>query len=222
MKKGLSALISIRVSVLSTLLLGIAVAMVTAAGLFSPAWAHHATGGVTPTTAIAGFMSGLAHPVIGLDHLTFVVASGLLAAVSSGGWMIPVAFVLSSLLGTGIHLLGWTLPLLEVVISGSVLLFGLLLARHQPISRNALMGLAAISGIFHGYAYGESIVGAAMIPLFAYFIGFATVQAGIALVTLAIARRLPIPEHSMPLNLRFAGFTLIGIGATFLSGAILG
>jgi len=28
--------------------------------------------------------------------------------------------------------------------------------------------LGAIAGLFHGYAYGESIIGAGMTPLFAY------------------------------------------------------
>ena len=39
-----------------------------------PALAHHALGGRIPSNFFEGFLSGLAHPVIGLDHLAFVVA----------------------------------------------------------------------------------------------------------------------------------------------------
>ena len=36
--------------------------------------AHHVMGGKTPTTFVDGFLSGLGHPVIGPDHLAFLLA----------------------------------------------------------------------------------------------------------------------------------------------------
>ena len=52
--------------------------------LITPAaWAHHPFGGQTPETFIQAFLSGVGHPVIGLDHLTFVIASGLVALTVS-------------------------------------------------------------------------------------------------------------------------------------------
>ena len=42
-----------------------------------PAHAHHPMGGATPANFSQGFLSGLAHPIIGLDHLVFVIAIGL-------------------------------------------------------------------------------------------------------------------------------------------------
>ena len=41
-----------------------------------PALAHHVMGGRMPATFGQGFLSGLGHPVIGLDHLAAVVAVG--------------------------------------------------------------------------------------------------------------------------------------------------
>ncbi len=38
------------------------------------AFAHHGMDGETPATLTQGLVSGLAHPVIGLDHLAFVLA----------------------------------------------------------------------------------------------------------------------------------------------------
>ncbi|PKO63289.1 MAG: urease accessory protein UreJ, partial [Betaproteobacteria bacterium HGW-Betaproteobacteria-17] len=35
------------------------------------ALAHHPMGGMTPQTLSQGLLSGLGHPVIGLDHLAF-------------------------------------------------------------------------------------------------------------------------------------------------------
>jgi hypothetical protein len=68
-------------------------------GFFSPAFAHHALGGKLPATAWEGFLSGLAHPVIGLDHLAFVVAIGLVAAGQPWRYGIPLGFVLAGLGG---------------------------------------------------------------------------------------------------------------------------
>lgn len=97
-----------------------------------PAFAHHALGGRLPATGWEGFLSGLAHPVIGPDHLAFVVAIGLIAARQPWRYGIPLGFVLAGLVGTGIHLAGWDpLGLTELVIASSVVLFGLLLAQSR-------------------------------------------------------------------------------------------
>lgn len=43
----------------------------------SPASAHHPLDGRLPANLFEGIMSGFGHPVIGFDHLAFVIASGL-------------------------------------------------------------------------------------------------------------------------------------------------
>ena len=67
-----------------------------------PVLAHHAIGGQTPGNLVDGFLSGLAHPVIGADHLVFVIAVGLLAALKNNkGILIPVAFVVATVAWSG-------------------------------------------------------------------------------------------------------------------------
>jgi urease accessory protein len=188
----------------------------------TPAFAHHPSGGETPLNAVQGFLSGLGHPVIGVDHLAFVIAAGLLAAVMGRGLMIPLGFVLASMVGTGIHLMAVDLPAPEFVISASVLLFGALLAMKNQPNTLIVTGLAALAGLFHGYAYGEAVVGAGMDAIVAYLIGFAAIQSAIAIGVHQIAKRLVGSSEAGALNLRFAGFTLAGVGAAFLSGVFLG
>lgn len=188
----------------------------------TPAFAHHPFGGETPLNAVQGFLSGLGHPVIGVDHLAFVIAAGLLAAVVGRGLMIPLGFVLASMVGTGIHLMAVDLPAPEFVISASVLLFGALLAMKNQPNTLIVTGLAALAGLFHGYAYGEAVVGAGMDAIVAYLIGFAAIQSAIAIGVHQIAKRLVGSTEAGALNLRFAGFTLAGVGAAFLSGVFLG
>ena len=189
--------------------------------LAAPAWAHHPFGGNTPTNAITGFLSGLGHPVIGLDHLAFVILMGLLAAVMGLGLAMPITFTVAALAGTGLHLMGINLPVPEAMISASVLLFGIFLAIKQQPAMPIMVTLAAIAGLFHGYAYGEAIVGADMGPLFSYLLGFATIQMVIGLGAHTIAKRLHPNTETGALNLRFVGFTFTGLGLAFLSGVIL-
>ncbi|NEP14497.1 MAG: hydantoin utilization protein A [Symploca sp. SIO2C1] len=189
----------------------------------TPAAAHHPFGGETPSNFFEGLLSGFGHPIIGPDHFAFVVAVGLLAAIKERGIFIPIAFVLTALAGTGIHLMSLDLPAPEVVISASVLLFGIMLALKNSPNSTVLIVLAAIAGLFHGYAYGEAIVGADMTPLVAYLTGFTLIQLAIALLAFQIGKSAIRQVTEQPtLVLRFAGFTIGGAGAAFLSSAILG
>ena len=183
-----------------------------------PASAHHMMGGQVPSNGFEGFMSGLAHPVIGLDHLAFVVASGLVAIGAARGWIVPVIFAIAALGGTGLHLQSWDLPFPELMVSGSVVLFGLLLAMGHQLPTVALGAIALVAGLFHGYAYGESIVGAGMVPLTAYLIGFTAIQLTIALGVRGVVQRLA--EGSIAQTLRYIGFAIVGAGAAFLASAL--
>ncbi|MDJ0715148.1 MAG: HupE/UreJ family protein [Prochloraceae cyanobacterium] len=206
--------------ILAQLAFAIAVTLLVIA---EPANAHHAIGGETPDNFIDGFLSGVAHPVIGIDHFAFVVAIGLLAALKKqGGIFIPVIFVLTTIVGTVIHLLSLDLPIPEIVISASVLSFGILLAMKDVPNLVYLIGSAAAAGIFHGYAYGEAIVGAQMTPLVAYLAGFALIQLAVAFLAFGVGKFTFKMAEQPSLNLRFAGFVISGAGAAFLSSAILG
>ncbi|MEA5420841.1 HupE/UreJ family protein [Spirulina sp. CCNP1310] len=188
------------------------------------AFAHHPFGGTVPSNALTGFLSGLGHPIIGIDHFAFVIATGLLAALwGRRGLIIPLAFVITTLAGTGLHLQNLDLPLAELVIAASVLGFGVLLALPQRVQWVGVAIAATIAGIFHGYAYGEAIIGAEMNPLIAYLAGFGVVQLGIAVGVFTLAQRFwPNLEQVKALPLRFSGFAIAGLGFAFLSGAILG
>ena len=187
----------------------------------SPALAHHPGGGEIPSNFVQGFLSGIGHPVIGIDHLVFVVAIGLLAALSKKlGMVIPVAFVAATALGTVIHLQSIDLPVPELIISASVLVMGIFLAQQKQVNWLIIAMVGAIAGIFHGYAYGEAIVGAETTALGAYLFGFCSIQLVISAIAFYVARS--IIKTPASLWLRFAGFTISGIGLAFVSNAILG
>lgn len=196
--------------------------------LGQPAIAHHPFGGETPNNFFEGFLSGLGHPVIGLDHFAFIVASGLLGAKFKQGFLIPVAFVLATMGGTGIHLQAINLPQTELIIALSVIIFGgLLVIKNDPFftsyfSTVIAATLAIIAGIFHGYAYGEAIIGAEMTPLVAYLAGFALIQLLISLSALAIGHIIytRFNPQNYPI-LRIIGIGITAVGFVFL-GKVFG
>mgnify|MGYP003627562684 CR=1 FL=1 len=144
------------------------------------ALAHHPMGGAIPATLWQGLASGVGHPVIGLDHLAFIVGMSMLALLTRAPRLVPLAFVAMTVVGTLIHLQAVTLPAAELVIAASVVLVGVLGLARARLPVIAAVGLFAAAGVFHGYAYGEAVVGAEASPIFAYLIGFAATQTAVA------------------------------------------
>ncbi|MGL6283345.1 MAG: HupE/UreJ family protein [Microcoleaceae cyanobacterium] len=188
----------------------------------TPVMAHHAMDNVTPDNWLTGFLSGLAHPVIGLDHLMFVVALGLIAAGSLAGLAIPASFLVAAMVGTIIHVNNINLPVPEVVIALSVIMTGLFLFKKLQVSPVGLISLAGIAGIFHGYAYGESIVGAGISPLISYLIGFTLIQLAIATGAMKLAEWINEKlAHSNWSGKQVLGLFIFGIGAVYFANAMI-
>jgi urease accessory protein len=182
-----------------------------------PALAHHPMGGATPQTFGEGFLSGLGHPVIGLDHLAFLLVAVLLVAALKGSarLLVPLAFVGATVAGTVLHLGAATIPMIETLVALSVVLGGVLAVTRRYPGAFALAAVFAVSGVLHGYAYGESIVGAEPTPLLAYLAGFAAIQYAVIVGGVLALDRLA--RHSEPASALLArGGSLL----TLLAGGL--
>jgi urease accessory protein len=196
-------------------LTGLALSLTLAMGM--PAEAHHMMGGRTPSTFMEGLLSGLGHPVIGLDHLAFVVAVGVAVGVSGLSLALPALFIVASMAGVAIHVGGANVPGAEALVAISVLIAGLMIAYGRSMQLGAWAALLAVGGLLHGYAFGESIFGAETSPLAAYLIGLAIIQAAIATSVALIARR----SVAGAVEPRLAGAAIAGIGIAILAGQFL-
>ncbi|HUF19318.1 MAG TPA: HupE/UreJ family protein [Burkholderiales bacterium] len=137
--------------------------------LFAPAlaFAHVDQGEIG-----GGFLSGMAHPVLGLDHVVAMVAVGLWGAQlgSPAIWVLPVTFPLVMAFGGLLGLLGVPIPAVEIGIALSAIVLGAMvaLAARPPLwVAGLLVGLFAI---FHGHAHGAELPEAA--NAIAYSVGF--------------------------------------------------
>ncbi|CAH0180507.1 HupE/UreJ family protein [Roseomonas sp. CECT 9278] len=183
-----------------------------------PALAHHPMGGEVPSTLWQGFASGIGHPVIGLDHLAFLLAAGVLAATLGArrGSLAVLAFVLGGLGGSLAHVAGIGFGPVEALVGLSVVAVGLaLLWRGVPA---ALVPAGfALAGLAHGHAFAEAIIGAEQGPLVAYLLALALTQAAIGLGAMLVARRIgaDAPRLRLPV-----GAVATVAGLVFLAGAL--
>jgi urease accessory protein len=196
---------------------------IQAAGLFlaaavlsiDPALAHHVMGGRMPATFADGLLSGLGHPIIGLDHFAAVIAVACLASACRAGWLLVAGFVVAMIAGVAVHVRGATVPAAEIMVALSVISLGAVLLRDRSLHTGAALGLFAAVGLIHGYALGESIYGAESSPLIGYFIGLAAIQTAVALAAMFGARTV-LQRQSGIQTLRLIGAGIAGIGLAVL------
>lgn len=181
-----------------------------------PALAHHPMGGTTPTTFWHGLLSGLGHPVIGLDHLAAIVAVGCLAATQPKGALLAAGYVVATMIGAAAHIGEATVPNAEVFVALSVVALGLVVFRKVPLRRDLVFAMFAAVGLINGYALGESIAGAEPTPIVAYFIGLAAIQTAIALAVMFGVRMLTTRAPLQLLAMRVIGAFAVGAGAAML------
>ncbi len=192
----------------------------------APAFAHHPMGGTVPATFAQGLLSGIGHPVIGLDHFAFLVALGLAAAFMRNVWAPPLAAVLGMAAGCLLAVGSVALPMVEPVVALSVLLLGGMVLFGRGLPAPAAAVLFAFAGLFHGAAYGAAVIGAEPTPIVAYLVGLAAVQMAITLGAAFLVRGVGKAASAAALQPRLAGAVCAGIGLAFavemLEGALLG
>jgi urease accessory protein len=184
------------------------------------ALAHHVMGGKVPVTFMQGLLSGLGHPILGLDHLAAVVGVGILAALLGRRVRPVLAFSAAMIFGVVLHLASANIPAAELLVGLSTLVIGGLVALRLSLGALPMAILFAAAGLVHGYALGESIVGAEASPLGAYLAGLLVIQTVIAVAAYAATIRI---QHRAPAfdraGMAAAGAIIALIGAATAAAA---
>lgn len=169
----------------------------------------HATGDVG-----GGFVSGLTHPIFGLDHLVAMVAVGVWGAQLGMPMKLalPLAFPLMMAVGALLGMAGAPLPGLELGVSLSAVALGVAVFLNWRPSQAVAVALVAVFAAYHGHAHGGELDPSAS-PA-AYSAGFLLMTgllhlAGIGVGELARALREPA------LGFRVAGGAVAAVGALF-------
>lgn len=188
----------------------------------TPAWAHHPMGGTTPGTLAEGLLSGLGHPILGLDHFAVLIGVGLVASRFPRGLLLPPLFVLAMIIGAGLHTTGVDLPQGSALVALSVIVVGLTGAAPSRVPLPMSGGLFVFAGLVHGHALAEAIIGAEPTPLAAYFVGLVAIQSGLSLATIFLVRRIrgrSSEAAPAPLQLASLAVASVGVGTLLLNSA---
>jgi len=201
--------------------LGAAAAFLVGSAL--PALAHHVMGGKMPGTFGQGFLSGLGHPVIGIDHLLFIVGAGLLAGMLGRPLLLPLALVVGAWVGAALHLAGLSIGFNEAAIVVTVALMAAAVIAGPRFPAVPLAALVGVAGLFHGYAYAETIFGAEPTPLYAYLAGFAAVQFAIAFAAAWVFERISTSDARLARTCsQVAGGAMVGVALVAISNMAFG
>jgi len=176
------------------------------------ALAHQDTG------QAAGFVSGLLHPVSGLDHVLAMVAVGLWGAVLEAPaiWVLPVAFPVVMAFGGLLGLLGVPLPAGEIGIALSAVVLGAaVLAELRPPLWVATI-IVAFFAIFHGHAHGRELPDGVSAQLYSLGFVVATGLLHAVGILLGLAHRWSAGRHAV----RAAGGGVALAGLFFLWRAV--
>ena len=178
----------------------------------APAQAHHLMELMgMPVNPLSGLLSGLAHPVIGLDHLLFLLALALVGLRSRRRWML--ALLCTGLAGSALGLLLPGLPGAEVLVALSLALEALVVLGHLP-----LVSLVPAMAL-HGYVLSAAVLGWSPMPLGAYLLGLLISQGLLLLVSLSLLQRLA--DRFTPATRRWLALALVAAcGAGALSALV--
>jgi len=165
-----------------------------------------------------GFLTGVSHPVSGLDHVLAMIAVGVWGAQlgQPAIWLLPVTFPMVMAFGGFLGLIGVHLPGVELGVAVSAVLLGVMVAREAKPRLAVAVALVSVFAVFHGHAHGTELP-AGQSGL-AYSIGF--VMATGCLHAVGIAIGVAHKWTAGKVALRLAGGTVALAGAAFVWRAL--
>lgn len=148
-----------------------------------------------PGHGAEGFISGIVHPFLGLDHLLAMVAVGIWSVVmlpKAHRLAGPALFVAMLLVGALVALTGVVLPQVEPGIAASVIALGTLLLLARRIGLMAGLTLVSVCALLHGYAHGAELISGQSFAAYAagFMLGSAALH-GVGLAAGDSLQRLP-------------------------------
>lgn len=165
------------------------------------------------------FLTGLEHPVSGLDHILAMVAVGLWGAQLGNPaiWLLPIAFPMMMAFGAMMGLIGMGLPGIEIGIAVSAIVLGcMVLGEVRPKLAVAVI-VVGFFAVFHGHAHGTELPAGQSGLLYSMGFVIATGCLHAAGIVIGLIHRWPAGR----LILRGGGAVIAMMGVFFLYQAVL-
>jgi urease accessory protein len=188
--------------------------------LDSQALAHHVMDGDVPATSLVGFISGLGHPIVDLEHLAFIIGVGFVAWLHKRTYSLPLLFLIGMIVGVFVQFNFRELYSIEVAIAISVMVMGTLVVWPRTLNTRTVLLAIGVAGVLHGYSYGASILGAGPFPIAGYLIGLLLVQFGVMMLVVNLVDRLKTQAQARIL-LRTGGTGVLLVGLAFVTKSLI-
>lgn len=166
-------------------------------------------------TGWTGLISGIGHPLLGPDHLLFLLAIAFIGLKRPVAWILPMLAIGlgGSLISQFIPLPDAVAPWAEALVSLSLVVEGLIALSVAPAA-----WLLPLFGL-HGFLLGSTIVGAEPTPLLAYFCGLLIGQG--VLLALVCSLSQTVISRLGEQGRRLGAGIWIGIGIAFAWVALI-
>ena len=161
-----------------------------------------------------GYLAGIAHPFMGLDHLLAMLAVGVWAAQLGGRarFLLPASFIACMAVAASMGMSDIALPMVEGGTATSVLLLGLLIAFSIKLPVAYSASIVGLFAVFHGYAHGAEMP--VLNTPWVYGIGF--MLSTLALHIIGLVLGLALPKQSV--WLRAIGILVVTSGTWMAVG----
>ena len=185
----------------------------------SLAFAHHPLAGQKMETFFQGFLSGIGHPILGFDHLFFIIGVGIICLLSKKIFIGPLTFIIGMILGLFSIILGYNLFLVEFVIAASLFLIGIFIISGKKINFNIISASLIVIGLFHGWAFGETIIGqenTGQSVISGYLLGLSLIIWAISITSSLIYKNIYKVFDLNDVKLKISGGIIAGMGMFIL------
>lgn len=109
--------------------------------------------------AASDFLSGMAHPLSGLDHMLAMITLGFWAGALGGRavWRLPQTFLSAMVLGVVLAELKFNIPVSEAMTVASTGLISVLALLRLELPNVFFLTLVSLLAVVHGYAHAVDL-----------------------------------------------------------------
>ena len=185
----------------------------------SNVYAHHPLAGQKMETFYHGLISGIGHPILGFDHLFFIIGVGILSLLAKKVFLGPMSFIIGMMVGLFIIISGYNLFLVEFIIAISLLLIGVFIISGKKVNFSFISSSLLVVGLFHGWAFGETIVGQENVNsyvLSGYLLGLSVIVWALSIASSIIYKNIYKVFDLNDIKVKVSGGIIAGVGAFLL------
>ena len=190
-------------------------------GFSGAAAAHHPLNGMPMETFGHGVLSGIGHPLLGSDHLAFIILVGLVsfAFIGRKRFTVPAVFAGGSLVGLIAGYAGLAGSFVEPGVMLSILLLGVCVASGwaKKLSFRSLLATICLSGGLHGIAFSGALIGVettSVAVLGGYWLGLGGTLLALSVIAGYVCAGMGRVRYSLDeIRPKLIGAALAGVGA---------